>query len=49
VERSGQAIHDETSKGQLVTGGARVFGRRAAALHGWHQPDESRGSTPQSV
>ncbi len=32
VERSGQAIHVETSKGQLATGGARGFGGRAAAF-----------------
>ena len=47
VERSGQAIHDETLKGQLATGGARGFGARAAALDGWYEPDESRGSSPE--
>jgi hypothetical protein len=47
VERSGQAIHDEALKGQLATGGARRFRRRAAALNGRHEPDESRGSSPE--
>jgi|GEM_PF-3653813 hypothetical protein len=47
VERSGQALHVETSKGQLATGGARGFGARAAALDGWYEPDESRGSGPE--
>src|SRR5579872_1907306 len=46
VERSGQAIGVEASKGQLATGGTRGFGRRAAALQRWHEPDESRGSSP---
>ena len=46
VERSGQAIGVETLKGQLATGGARGFDEGAAALHRWHEPDESRGSSP---
>jgi hypothetical protein len=46
VERSGQAIHVEAIMGQLATGGTRRFRRRAAALTGWHEPDESRGSSP---
>src|SRR5580704_3949939 len=33
--------------GQLATGGARRFRRRAAALLRWHEPDESRGSSPE--
>jgi hypothetical protein len=45
VERSGQAIHVETLKGQLATGGARSFGARAAALDGWHEPCDGRLST----
>ena len=47
MERSGQAIHVEAMMGQLATGGARRFRRRAAALIGWHEPDESRGSSPE--
>ena len=47
VEQSGQAIDVETLKGQLATGGARGFGARAAALDGWYEPDESRGSGPE--
>jgi len=47
VERSGQAIDVETIMGQLETGGARRFWRRAAALIRWHEPDESRGSSPE--
>jgi hypothetical protein len=34
VEPSGQAIHVETSQGQLTAGGARGFDERAAALNG---------------
>jgi len=47
VERSGQAIHVGAIMGQLATGGARRFRRRAAALIGSHEPDESRGSSPE--
>ena len=46
VERSGQAIDVEALKGQLATGGARGFDGGQAALNGWHEPDESRGSSP---
>jgi hypothetical protein len=45
VERSGQAIHVETLKGQLATGGVRSFGVRAAALDGWHEPCDGRLSS----
>ena len=47
MERSGQAIHAGMIMGQLETGGARRSRRRAAALIGWHEPDESRGSSPE--
>jgi hypothetical protein len=47
VERSGQAIRAGATMGQLETGGARRSRRRAAALTGWHEPDESRGSSPE--
>ena len=32
--------------GQLATGGTGWFRRKAAAFKGWHEPDESRGSSP---
>ena len=47
MERSGQAIDAGMIMGQLETGGARRSRRRAAALIGWHEPDESRGSSPE--
>ncbi len=43
MERSGQAIHVETLKGQLATGGARGFGGGRQLSIGWHEPDEWLG------
>ena len=43
VERRGRVIDGES--GQLATGGARTQ-RKAAAFNRWHEPDESRGSSP---
>src|SRR5436305_1189505 len=35
--------------GQVATGGADWFRRKAAAFAGWHEPCESRGSRTESV
>ena len=38
----GWAIHVEIEMGQLATGGARWFRRRAAVLIEWHEPCDGR-------
>src|SRR5438105_1791969 len=40
---AGHSRHDYV--GQLATGGTDYLWRRAAALNGWHEPCESRGSS----
>ena len=48
-ERREQVTRVGIEQGQRVTGGTRRFRWKAAAFHGWHEPDKSRGLRPESV
>src|SRR6516225_2359308 len=48
-ERREQVTRVGIEQGQRVTGGTRRFRWKAAAFHGWHEPDTSRGLRPESV
>jgi hypothetical protein len=48
-ERREQVTRVGIYQSQRATGGTRSLRRKAAAFNGWHEPDESRGSSPESV
>ena len=48
-ERREQVTRVGIYQSQRATGGTRGSRRKEAAFNGWHEPDESRGSSPESV